>query len=111
MFGIYYEEKHIGNIKLGPIKWAHKSADVSYFIGNKEYWDKGIATSVVSKVLDFGVKDLDLEKINAGYTERNLGSAKVLKKCGFEIEGKLLRNSILEGERVNDILVGYVKKF
>ena len=28
-----------------------------------------------------------LENVNAGYYEKNIGSGKVLKNCGFEIEG------------------------
>ncbi len=32
-FGIYFNNTHIGNIKLGPILCNHKSAEVSYLIG------------------------------------------------------------------------------
>ena len=40
LFGIYFENLHIGNIKLGPIIWEHKSANISYIIGNKSFWRK-----------------------------------------------------------------------
>ena len=109
LFGIYYEGRHIGNIKLGTINWEHLSGDVSYFIGCSQYWRKGIASSVVSKVLNFAIEDLGLEKINSGYYAPNVGSAKVLDRCGFKIEGKILSNVIFEGNRVDSILVGYVK--
>ena len=29
------KDKHIGNIKLGPVNWLHLYADVSFFIGDK----------------------------------------------------------------------------
>tara|TARA_B110000503_G_C6813213_1_gene275829 strand:- start:224 stop:481 length:258 start_codon:yes stop_codon:yes gene_type:complete len=37
LFGIFSNDTHIENIKLGPIRWEHKSAEVSYFIGDKNY--------------------------------------------------------------------------
>lgn len=44
LFAIITKENnvHIGNIKIGPVNEHHKHADISYFIGNKEYWNKGI---------------------------------------------------------------------
>jgi ribosomal-protein-alanine N-acetyltransferase len=106
LFGIFFDDKHIGNIKLGPINWEHANAGVSYFIGEKNYWSRGIATSIVKTVVDFGFKKLNLEKINAGYYSTNLGSAVVLERCGFLIEGTRKNNFVSQGERIDGILVG-----
>ena len=40
------------------------------------------------RVVNFAIKNLKLHKINAGYYENNVGSKKVLKRCGFVVEGK-----------------------
>lgn len=109
LFGVFCEGFHIGNIKLGPINWMHENAEVSYLIGNKKFWGRGIATSVVKTVVDFGFNELDLKKINAGYYEDNAGSAKVLKKCGFIVEGVRKKDVILESKRVSAILVGLIR--
>lgn len=106
LFGIFFENQHIGNIKLGPINWKHETGEVSYFIGNKDFWGKGLATSVVRSVVEFALDRLDLKKINAGYYENNVGSARVLEKCGFLVEGVRKKNVIFEGERVSLIIVG-----
>ena len=50
LFGIFYKNSHIGNMKLGPIKWEHKSAEISFFIGEKDFWGKGIATKCIKKL-------------------------------------------------------------
>ena len=47
LFGIFFDGTHIGNIKLGPIRFEHMSAEVSYFIGEKKFWGKGIASKCV----------------------------------------------------------------
>lgn len=108
LFGIFFNNEHIGNIKLGPIRWENKSAEVSYFIGDKNYWERGIASKCVNSVVKYGVEVLFLEKINAGYYELNIGSAKVLKKCGFCVEGERVRDVLFEGKRISLILVGFV---
>tara|TARA_B100001094_G_scaffold333136_1_gene408928 strand:+ start:3181 stop:3729 length:549 start_codon:yes stop_codon:yes gene_type:complete len=108
LFGIFFDGTHIGNIKLGSIKFEHMSTEVSYFIGEKEFWGKGIASKCVETVVHFAVTELDLKKINAGYYENNTGSAKVLQKCGFVVERNIISNAIFEDKPINFIFVGYV---
>ena len=107
LFGIYFENLHIGNIKLGPIIWEHKSANISYIIGNKSFWRKGIATLCIKKILQYAIEKYSIKKIKAQYYELNMASKKVLEKCGFVIEGTLIKEIEFEGKRINNILVGY----
>ncbi len=76
-------DRHIGNIKLGPINWFHRIADVSLFIGAKDCWGKGLATESICLVAQYAFEQLNLHKITAGCYEKNIGSAKVFKKAGF----------------------------
>ena len=110
LFGIFVEGLHVGNIKLGPIKFEHMVAEISYFIGNKEFWGKGIASKCVKTIVQFAIVDLGLKKINAGYYENNIGSAKVFQKCGFVIEGIRHSDVSFENNRINLVLVGFAKK-
>jgi len=109
LFGIYVNDNHVGNIKLGTIKWDHHVSDISFFIGDTNYWGKGIATAAVKKVVNFGFTKLKLNKVNAGYYQNNLSSAKVFKKSGFSIEGVRKNNIIYEGRKINSVLVGISK--
>ena len=108
LLGIFYKDIHIGNIKLGPIQWGHKMSDISYIIGEKKYWGKGIATKCVKKIISYSIENMMLEKINAGYYELNVGSAKVLEKCGFVIEGVRKKDVIFENKRISSIIVGFI---
>ena len=91
LFGIFLKEKKninlIGNIKLGPINFIHKTADISYFIGEKDVWGKGFATEAIKKIIKIA-KSKNLKKLKAGTYEINYSSQKVLKKKGFMLEGK-----------------------
>lgn len=85
LFAIIYNDdnSHVGNIKLGPINPYHSYADVSYFVGNKSVWGKGIATEAVCLIKSFAFDVLGLNSLWAGVYEANLGSYRTLEKNGF----------------------------
>lgn len=91
LFAICIKEndKHIGNIKLGPINWVHRKGDLSFLIGDKNYWGKGIASEAIGLVVEFAFNILGLHKVIAGYYEKNIGSMKALNKNGFEVHRHL----------------------
>lgn len=79
--------KHIGNIKIGPINFHYKCCDISYFIGDKSYHGKGIASRAIRLVSDYGFKKIGLHRIQASLFEENIASKKALEKAGFVYEG------------------------
>jgi RimJ/RimL family protein N-acetyltransferase len=109
LFGIFLKKKniHIGNIKLGPIKWVHKSAEISYFIGEKKLHRRGYASNAIKKILTFA-KKIKIKKINAGFYKINKGSERVLKKNGFKIEGILKSQIIHKKKRIDSIIMGKI---
>ena len=50
-YGLFYEGTHIGSIKLGKINPDHKTADLSYVIGDKSFWGMGIASKMIKKMV------------------------------------------------------------
>ena len=109
------DDRHIGNIKIGPINSWHCLADISYFIGEKELWNKGIATQAINLVCDFGFHELHLHRIEAGAYEKAVGSCKALEKNGFMREGVFRRQAMSDGEYINGyrygLLANEYKKF
>lgn len=108
LFGIFFNRDHIGNIKLGPINLTHEIADISYVIGDKDFWGRGIATIVIKAITNFGFNELNLYKIIAGTYENNIGSIKALQKCGFNQEGLFLDEINFQGERINLLRFGLI---
>jgi [ribosomal protein S5]-alanine N-acetyltransferase len=80
---------HVGNIKIGPIDKRHDCADVSYFLGDRTSWGRGLATSAVNLATKIGFERLGLHRIQAGVYSGNTASARVLEKCGYRLEGRL----------------------
>lgn len=101
--------RHIGNIKLGPINYHHRTADVSYFIGEKDCWGKGYATEAIELVVRFAFEVLDLYKVSAETYARNVGSQKALEQNGFVREGVFKKQVAFQGRREDTFRFGLVK--
>jgi len=95
------EGRHIGNIKLGPIHWLHRRADISLFIGERGCWGQGYASESIALVRDWAFRELDLQKLNAGIYAGNFGSRRAFEKCGFKLEATLRQEVVSAGRRLD----------
>lgn len=93
---------HIGNIKIGPIHEHYNHADVSYFIGEKQFWNKGYATEAIEIACAYGFEDLNLHRMEAGVYEQAVGSRKALEHNGFVREA-VFREQVLFMDKYIDV--------
>ena len=106
--GIFDNEtkKHIGNLCLQAICNLNRRAEVAYFLGDKNFSRKGIVTEAVKMIMYYGFNKLNLERIHAGASERNLASIRIFEKCGLKIEGKMRNHLFRNGEFSDVVLAG-----
>lgn len=99
LFGIFLaeDERHIGNIRLGPIDPPHRRGAIGLLIGDKLQWGKGYAAEAIDAVAGYALGALDLHKVFAGYYAGNLGSRKAFRKAGFHEEGRLRDHWFCDG--------------
>lgn len=102
-------DRHIGNIKIGPINWIHRHADIGLLIGEKDTWGKGFATEAIQAVAAYGFGILNLHKLTAGCYDTNDGSARAFVKAGFAIEGRRTQHFYSDGRYVDMVLLGRVR--
>lgn len=86
---ILHGSLHVGNIKLGPIHPVHRRADVSLFIGRKEFWGMGYGSEAISLISNYAFISLNLRKLTAGVYASNQSSRKAFEKSGFSVEATL----------------------
>jgi RimJ/RimL family protein N-acetyltransferase len=68
-----------GRVAGNVVSWEHDGErDVGYWVG-REHWGKGVATAALSAFLD----ELDMRPLHAHVATHNVGSIRVLEKCGF----------------------------
>lgn len=89
--GIFLKEgdRHIGNIKLGPINPHHSHAEIGLLIGDRDCWGRGYAMEAIAALTRFAFEEINLHKIVAGAYEDNGGSTKAFLKAGYALEGTL----------------------
>ncbi len=98
LFGIYLGDRHIGNVKIGPIYDYHQHADISYFIGDTSMWGKGYATKAVNLAVHYAFNTLGLHRLQAGIYDSNTASEAVLRKCGFVQDAVFKQQLLMDGE-------------
>jgi len=106
VFGIELKEtgQLLGSIGLisDPKRQNDQTRMLGYAIG-ENYWNKGYATEAVQALVRFGFEKLGLHLISAYCYPFNERSKHILKKCGFEYEGKLhLAEKRYDGEIIDN---------
>ena len=85
---ILFDGRVAGNI----VGWESSGEwEVGYWIG-KEYWGKGIATQALLLFLDLA----RMRPLYAHVAKHNIGSRRVLEKCGFKVMGEEPEGFILK---------------
>ncbi len=90
-FGIFYEKSLIGAISINNI--IHKSGRRNYNSGELGYWispdysGQGFTTKAAQKMLEYGFKISQLQKIKAACVLENIASEKILQKIGMRYVG------------------------
>tara|TARA_Y100001933_G_C18885751_1_gene516070 strand:+ start:113 stop:604 length:492 start_codon:yes stop_codon:yes gene_type:complete len=87
LYGIFINSKHVGNICLKGLTSKHKRAEVTYLIGVKNLWGKGLGYEVLANIIYKAKKEYKLKKLYAGVASENIASKKVLEKNKFKLEG------------------------
>jgi RimJ/RimL family protein N-acetyltransferase len=101
---------HVGNIRLGPISWIHRSSYLGILIGEKSFWGKGIATEAIQLVADYAFNRLNLHKISAGLNASNKSSLRAFEKNNFSVEGQRKEELFVDGKYHDVLIMGLIEK-
>ncbi len=106
--GIFYEGGMVGMISLHGINYnAHKAA-IGYWL-DKDYEGKGIITSSVRTLLEYGFNELGLNRIEIGAAVSNERSRAIPESLGFKLEGILRENMYLNGTYMDMAMYGLLR--
>lgn len=110
-YGIFDKDsgKHIGNIKLEPIDWPGRKADLGILIGNKEYWGQGFGTEAVKLAVSHGFDELGLKEIGLDVISENAAARKAYENAGFKVVG-IKKNAVNHDGKLYDDVIMAIKK-
>ena len=94
---------HIGNVKLEPINWVHRSAEFGIMIGVKSMWGKGYGSETTSLTVEYAFTRLNLRKVSLVVVAKNIAALKTYQRLGFVTEGTK-REDVFSDGKYEDVL-------
>jgi len=114
LFSYMLNGKCIGYGGLTNIDWNSKRAELSFLVNDRRYLDSKIYVKDFFSFLNIITRLAFLElKFNKLFTETYSIRSKhlqILKKIGFQFEGKLKQHTMIKGKYVDSIIHGYLQK-
>lgn len=96
--------KAIGNTAFIDINWRDRLAEVSIFIGEKRFWNKGYGSETTRLMLEHGFNNLNLNRIFLRVYETNPRGIRAYEKVGFVHEGRMRQARFQNGKFI-DVLI------
>lgn len=93
-FAVIFNDILVGAGEFNIRDFSNRAGEIGYIV-NPDYWNKGIATEVASRLINFGFIECKLHRIYATCDPRNVVSAKVLEKVGMVKEGTIRDDLLL----------------
>jgi ribosomal-protein-alanine N-acetyltransferase len=81
------DQQLMGAIGIHP-EPRFSRAEMGYWIG-VPYWNQGYTSEAARRMIEFGFRELKLNRIYAGYFSDNIASRRVMEKAGMIYEGTL----------------------
>ncbi len=95
----------IGTAMIFNFNRAANHAEIGY-VFHKKHWGKGYGSETVALMDNFAFDVLKLHKLHARVVHANIGSARVLEKNGFKLEGRLKDYCFIDGSYYDELLFG-----
>lgn len=84
-WGVEYKNKVVGIIDIFDVQ-GDRIGNIGYRI-NPDYWKQGICSEALSAIIDFIFANTTIDRLHVEVDVENIGSNKVVQKCGFVHEG------------------------
>ncbi|AJH15693.1 GNAT family N-acetyltransferase [Myroides profundi] len=99
----------IGTIGFYRMKLEHYRAETGY-MSLPKFNGKGYITEALQAIVHYGFSTMKLHSIEALLDPENIGSMKVLEKCGFIKEGHLKENWFFDGQFLDTVIYSKLNK-
>lgn len=76
------DDKMIGTCDVFTVDWDHGVGEIGYVL-HRSYWGRGYMTRTLRAVIVFAFEYLGLLQIDIRHHPDNIGSRRVIEKCGF----------------------------
>jgi RimJ/RimL family protein N-acetyltransferase len=98
----------LGSVGLSQVCPVHRFANVGYWV-RSSCSGKGLATAATRLIAEFGLKQLQLNRLEMLMAAENFASQRVAQKAGARFEGRLRNRLVLNGRHHDAVLYSLVE--
>lgn len=95
----------VGTVMIFDFDKEANQAEVGY-VFDKDQWGKGYGTEALALMTDFAFKTLNIHRLHASVVDTNFGSARILEKNGFMLEGRFRDHFFIDGRYYDGLFFG-----
>lgn len=112
VFGIALrqEEQLIGCCGLHRVNLPNRSAHVGILLGEVSTWGHGYGTEAMNLLLGYGFNTLNLIRVELRVYANNPRAIRCYEKCGFVQEGVLREARFWNGNYLNVLVMGLLRR-
>ena len=96
----------IGDVALQSLDNKNRTCSIGMGIAKIENRNKGYGKQAVTLILEYGFKNLGMERITANTLEINISAQKSLEGIGFTLEGRERKAVYFGGKRYDRLIYG-----
>jgi len=100
----------IGSIGLNWVNQWHRFAWVGAWIGDQDYWGGGHGSDGLLLVTEYAFQWLDLRRLVLGTMGMNERAQRNVEKCGFRLEARQRKGTVVRGEAIDSLLYGLLRE-
>ena len=86
-------DQFLGMVSYYNLNFEHLNAELGIYIGERDYWSKGVGTEAVLTLLSHLFRNTDLESMYLTTYASNARAQACYRKCGFEVIGTMRKFS------------------
>ena len=98
------QDEVVGQTAFVRIDWIGRMATFYLAIAESENWSKGYGKEIMSSMIEYAFRTLNLNRIQLHVSVENTRAVKLYESCGFKIEGTL-REAMFRDNRYYDFYV------
>jgi RimJ/RimL family protein N-acetyltransferase len=100
----------IGTVTLHKFVDSSRRCEVGYALA-QPYWGQRYAGEALRALLEYGFRELDLNRIEADIDPANVASGRLLERYGFRKEGYMPERWIVHGKPADTVYYGLLRSY
>jgi len=103
------DDIYVGNCGLYAIDPVDRTARLGIVVGRRDQWGRGFGCEAIRLLCQHAFDTLDLRKVCLSCFATNDRGLHLFRKLGFEVEGRLREQVYVEGQWVDELLLGLLR--